>query len=144
MVHCHLSDGLEVSIAGSDDVTPSPLSDEREAVTGVRLQSTAEIIVRKIRARMINRESYVVRDTYDVVCCLEFDPQALNEAMAALTKGERATLKYDSGRASLVSCLINSCDYSWPFRPLAALLRLVWGLPHGVVAPCQWAKWPSA
>ena len=97
VVHCHLSDGLDFSIAGSDDVTPRPLSKEREAATGVRLQSTAEIIVRKIRARMINRESYVVRDAYDVVCCLEFDPQALNEALGALTQGERAALKYDSG-----------------------------------------------
>ena len=101
VVHCHLSDGLEFSIAGSDDVTLRPLSNEREAVTGVRLQSTAEIIARKIRARMINRESYVVRDAYDVVCCLEFDPQALNEALGALTRGERATLKYDSERPSL-------------------------------------------
>lgn len=101
VVHCHLSDGLEFSIAGSDDVTLRPLSNEREAVTGVRLQSTAEIIARKIRARMINRESYVVRDVYDVVCCSEFDPQGLKEAMEALTRVERATLKYDSGRASL-------------------------------------------
>ena len=97
VVHCHLSDGLEFSIAGSDDVTPRPLSNEREAATGVRLQSTAEIIARKIRARMINRESYVVRDAYDVVCCLEFDPQSLDEALGALTQGERAALKYDSG-----------------------------------------------
>ena len=37
VVHCHLSDGLEFSIAGSDDVTPRPLSKEREAATGVRL-----------------------------------------------------------------------------------------------------------
>ena len=96
VIHCHLSGGLEFSIAGSDDVTLLPLSIEREAATGVRLQSTAEIIARKIRARMINRESYVVRDAYDVVCCLEFDPQALNEALGALTHGERAALKYDS------------------------------------------------
>ena len=96
VVHCHLSDGLEFSIAGGDDVTLRPLSNEREAATGVRLQSTAEIIARKIRARMINRESYVVRDAYDVVCCLEFDPQALNDALGALTHGERAALKYDS------------------------------------------------
>ena len=101
VIHCHLSDGLEFSIAGSDDVTLRPLSNDREAATGVRLQSTAEIIARKIRARMINRESYVVRDAYDVVCCLEFDPQALNEALGTLTRGERATLKYDSGRPSL-------------------------------------------
>lgn len=97
VVHCHLSDGLEFSVAGSDDVTLRPLSKEREAVTGVRPQSTGEIIARKIRARMINRESYVVRDAYDLVCCLEFDPQALKEALGALTHGERATLKYDSG-----------------------------------------------
>ena len=58
VVHCHLSDALEFSIAGSDDVTLRPLSNEREAVTGVRLQSIAEIIARKIRARMINRESW--------------------------------------------------------------------------------------
>ena len=97
VIHCHLSDGLEFSVAGSDDVTLRPLSKEREAATGVRLQSTGEIIARKIQARMINRESYVVRDAYDVVCCLEFDPQALNEALGALTQGERAALKYDSG-----------------------------------------------
>ncbi len=96
VVHCHMSDGLEFSIAGSDNVTLRPLSNEREAATGVRLQSTGEIIARKIRARMINRGSYVVRDAYDVVCCLEYEPQALNEALGALTYGERAALKYDS------------------------------------------------
>ena len=101
VIHCHLSDGLAFSIAGSDDVTVRPLSNEREAATGVRLQSTAEIIARKIRARMINRESYVVRDAYDVVCCLEFDPQGLAVALGALTHGERAALKYDAGRSSL-------------------------------------------
>ncbi len=96
VVHCLLSGGLEFSIAGSDDVTLRPLSTDREAATGVRLQSTAEIVARKIRARMINRTSYVVRDAYDIVCCLEFDPQALNDAMGALTRGERAALIYDS------------------------------------------------
>ena len=101
VVHCHLSDGLEFSIAGSDNVTIRPISNEREAVTGVPLQSTAEIIARKIRARMINRASYVVRDAYDLVCCSEFDACGFKEAMGALTKGEQAALKYDAGRASL-------------------------------------------
>ena len=34
----------------------------------------------------------------------------------------------------LVPCPANKCDYSWPFGPPAALLRLVWNPPHGVVA----------
>lgn len=100
-VHCTTKDGLEFSLAGGDDITREPVSGERERTAGVRLQATAEIVARKIRARMVNRASYLVRDSYDVVCCLLHDPVAVEEALSALVPSERASLEYDATRRDL-------------------------------------------
>lgn len=96
VIHCVLANGLEFSLGDGDDITHNPVSAEREASTGVRLQSTAEIIARKIRARMVNQAAYYIRDAYDVVCCQEHDPEALSEALSCLELDERRSLRYDS------------------------------------------------
>ena len=96
VIHCVLANGLEFSLGDGDDITHNPVSAEREASTGVRLQSTAEIIARKIRARMVNQAVYYIRDAYDVVCCQEHDPEALSEALSCLELDERRSLRYDS------------------------------------------------
>ena len=96
VIHCVLADGLEFSLGDGEDITHNPISVEREASTGIRLQSTAEIIARKIRARMVNQPAYYIRDAYDVVCCLERAPEALSEALSCLERDEHRSLRYDS------------------------------------------------
>ncbi len=59
MMLCVLPDGGEWSLGGSANVTPRPLCAERERQTGLQLQSTCEILTRKVRARMVNNTLYL-------------------------------------------------------------------------------------
>ena len=103
VVHCITPQGDEFSLGGSDDITTSAIPlDECEVTTGTRLQSTSEILARKVRARMVNLRQYVVRDAYDVVACLLHDPDSLDHALASLDPLDHAHLDYDSTRSSLV------------------------------------------
>ena len=79
----------EFSLAGALDLTETPRSDDREACTGVGLQSSAEVIARKVARRMLRRGQYLVRDAYDVVCCLAQDPTAFELALSTLSQSDR-------------------------------------------------------
>lgn len=100
-IQCELPDGRRFSLGGSDDCTSAPTAREVETTTGIRLHATSEILMRKIRARMVNDTAYVVRDAYDVVCSLALAPDALARAMATLEAEERAALAYDATRESI-------------------------------------------
>ena len=112
--------------------------------------ATLEAIAISIEKFAVTRER--LRDTLETSLQAQYErikgerDQRLNDVNRRIDD-MRAEQRADSSRLfnlMLVSCPVNSCDYAWPFRPLAALLRLVWGLPHGVVAPCQGTNWPSA
>jgi len=101
MVSCELPDGGRFSFSGSDSVMADPLSAEFEATTGIGLHDTAEILARKIRARMVNSRSYLVRDAYDVVCARIYEPQALGRVLRTLEPQELLSLEYDGKQPSL-------------------------------------------
>ncbi len=89
------------SLGGSGNVTSTPLADQFESGTGIGMHSTEEILARKIRARMVNRELYAVRDLYDVAVCAFKDEDALSRAIKPLYETEVYSVKYDIGRLSV-------------------------------------------
>lgn len=95
VIHCNLADGMEFSCGGSDDITSGAESLDVEASTGMGTQSSAEIIVRKLRARMVNTQAYLIRDVYDVVCCAIHDFDALNHALSFLQEHEISAILFD-------------------------------------------------
>ena len=101
LVVCDLGDGRAFSIGGSDSITADPGSGGREESSGLPTQTTAEIVARKIRARMVNETRYLIRDAYDVVCCRIYDARAFKQALSALHPDEAAALQYDAGRADV-------------------------------------------
>ena len=69
-------------------LVPAPES-SREPDWGIRIESTAEILARKLRLRMYGNGEFVSRDFYDICTAAEKDPQALARALEILTEEER-------------------------------------------------------
>jgi len=101
VVTCDLDDGREFSLGGSGSVMAAPFDSELETTTGFRTHATAEILGRKIRARMVNASRYLIRDAYDVACCAKHDPAALRAVLGRLQKQERDAVAYDGALADL-------------------------------------------
>ena len=87
--------GVPIFFYSTPRMTTNPVSSEREDSTGIATESTAEIMFKKLRGRMVNSSRYVARDLYDVIVCYKLDTNALSEAMGLLIQTERASLKYD-------------------------------------------------
>ena len=101
-VHFETANGREFSVGGNASCTSNPIADEDETSTGIRLHTSAEIMVRKVRSRMLNAPLYNVRDAYDIVTCMAVEPEALSEAKAVLVDDELMALAYDAGQSDIV------------------------------------------
>ena len=66
--------------------------------TKLRLQSSEEILYRKIVGRMYEAGEIAVRDTYDVACALREDPGALQAAVGHISVGLRSAALLHSDR----------------------------------------------
>ena len=69
--------------------------------TKVQVQRTAEILIRKIRTRMMRSASACARDAYDVVVTSLFEPNELRLVLDKLTLLERKSLEFDRQRADI-------------------------------------------
>ena len=77
----------EFSIYGSPNYFEnSPRTDEEVEGTGVYAQSTSEIILRIMRARMIRTTFYYSQDAYDVVVAILKAPKELKFVVKNLTE----------------------------------------------------------
>ena len=81
-----LSDGGEISVSTSPSLTAHPMSDDTVRGTRVPLETTAEILAKKLRYRMIQNAQMVPRDLYDIACARRIDPDALETALSTLKK----------------------------------------------------------
>ena len=84
-----------ISVFGAARITEKPISSEIEQSTGISTESTAEILMKKIRARMVNGTEYVARDLYDLIVAYMLDRSSLDVAFNSLDELERESLKYD-------------------------------------------------
>ena len=85
-----------LSFFATEQVTPVRISGEREAKTGIGTEASAEILVKKIRARMIRSPRYLSRDAYDFVVAHVEDPYAVDQVFQVLNLEERRILAYDA------------------------------------------------
>ena len=81
-----LADGGEVSLSTSPSLTGDPLSADTVRGTGVPLETTAEILAKKLRYRMIQNAQIVPRDLYDLAFARQNDPGALQTALSTLNE----------------------------------------------------------
>ena len=79
-----LTDGGEISVTTSPSLTAHPLSNDAVRGTKVPLETTAEILAKKLRYRMIQNAQIVPRDLYDIAFARWNDPAALETALSTL------------------------------------------------------------
>ena len=85
-----------LSFFSTEQVTPVRISDQREANTGIGTETSAEILVKKVRARMIRNPRYLPRDAYDFVVAHVEDPHAVDQVFRVLSLEEKRILAYDA------------------------------------------------
>lgn len=79
-----LTDGGEISVSTSPSLTAHPVSGDSVRGTSVPLETTAEILAKKLRYRMIQNAQIVPRDLYDISSARWRDPKALQTALSTL------------------------------------------------------------
>ncbi|MCY4198062.1 MAG: nucleotidyl transferase AbiEii/AbiGii toxin family protein [Rhodobacteraceae bacterium] len=129
----------EFSIATSPpllpEIVPAEMDADRDAVWGIRLEPTAEILAKKLFHRMGEKEKFVSRDLYDIRTAAEEDPDALQRALATLVPAIRNGLvKTVSGLGAQAAKL---------GRPLTDVHRSDWLPDLGEVAGRIIAEGPT-
>ena len=81
-----LADGGEVSLSPSLSLTAVPLSTDTVRGTRVPLETTAEILAKKLRYYMIQNVQIVPRVLYDIAFARRRDPDALQTALSTLNE----------------------------------------------------------
>ena len=84
-----LGDGGEISLSTTRAKTPKPRSADTIRGSAVALESTAEILARKIGGRILSNNIFVARDLYDITVAKHYDPAELNRALRPFTDYER-------------------------------------------------------
>ena len=65
--------------------------------TGMPMESTAEILARKLQSRILDLGVFTDRDLYDLLVARERDPEALRRVLASITEAERAAIASELG-----------------------------------------------
>ena len=89
------------SIHGNPNIFANARSEDEIEGTGIFAQSTPEILVRKIRARMIRTALYYSRDAYDIVVATLYAPNELKLVLDNLNTLEKDSLEFDRHRSDL-------------------------------------------
>ena len=74
----------EITLATTPSLTPLPHSVDTVRGTRVPLETSAEILAKKLRYRMVLREQFVPRDLYDIAVAHERDRGALTRALGVI------------------------------------------------------------
>lgn len=118
---------VPVSFFATRETTPSPLSEETEAATGIATESSAEILLKKIRARMVRGSGYLSRDAYDLVVAHAEDAACIDAVFRHIGREERSILSYDSESASfqlIDDQRVLSPSYPELIEPIENLIQL--------------------
>ena len=83
-----LADGGEVTVSTSRPITPVPVSGDTVRGTKVPLETTAEILAKKLHYRMIQNGDIVPRDLYDIAVARQQAPAELETALSTLNEGD--------------------------------------------------------
>ncbi|MDE3261411.1 MAG: nucleotidyl transferase AbiEii/AbiGii toxin family protein [Acidobacteriota bacterium] len=80
-----LADGGEVSVSTTPGFTGDPRSEDTVRGTAIGLETSAEILARKIGGRILGNSVFVPRDLYDIAVSRQCDPDAFATACSRFT-----------------------------------------------------------
>ena len=115
-----LADGGEMSISTTPARTANPRSGDTIRESAVAIESTEEVLARKIGGRILSNNIFVPRDLYDITVARHYDPVALDRALRLFSTDERRQIAEELAAlprdwlARQPRALVN------PARPLAA------------------------
>ena len=96
----------EFSVATTPPLLIPAPAGSRESDWGIRMESTSEILTRKLRLRMYSNGEFVSRDFYDICTAAEQDPGSLTRALDYLTAVQRKEIASEvAGLGSRANCL---------------------------------------
>ncbi|MCY3745511.1 MAG: nucleotidyl transferase AbiEii/AbiGii toxin family protein [Acidobacteria bacterium] len=78
-------DGGEISINTTRPYTHNPKSADIVQGTEVMLETTTEILARKIGGRILGNNTFVPRDLYDIAVARDLDPDGLDQTLRCFT-----------------------------------------------------------
>ncbi len=86
--------GVPFSFVKTIDVSKDRVS--KDTAYGIGTESSIEILSKKIRGRIINRSTFVIRDMYDLSVALYKEPDMLKHAFETIPQEGRDVLAFDS------------------------------------------------
>ena len=92
-----LTDGGEISVSTSPSLTAHPVSGDTVRGTSMPLETTAEILAKKLRYHMIQNAQIVPRDLYDIAFARWNEPAALQTALSTLKQEHRQDIDTELG-----------------------------------------------
>ena len=78
-----LPDG-EITVLATRSLTDQPVSRDTVRGTRIGIESTTEILAKKLTHRVATYHIFVPRDLYDIAVARRLDPEALNTALATI------------------------------------------------------------
>lgn len=78
-----LRDG-EITVLATRSLTDKPVSRDTVRGTRIAVESTAEILAKKLTHRVATHHIFVPRDLYDIAVARRLDPEALHTALATI------------------------------------------------------------
>lgn len=93
-----LADGGEISVSTPPSLTANPRSADTVRGTQIALETTDEILARKIGGRLLGNNIFVPRDLYDIVAARHFDPNGLDRALRPFTPDQHEQIAEELGR----------------------------------------------
>ncbi|MDE0248097.1 MAG: nucleotidyl transferase AbiEii/AbiGii toxin family protein [Gammaproteobacteria bacterium] len=78
-------DGGEISLNTTRPYTHNPRSPEIVLGTAVALETTTEVLARKIGGRILGNNTFVPRDLYDIAVARDLDPVGLERTLKCFT-----------------------------------------------------------
>ncbi len=88
-----LADGGEISVSTTPGFTGNPRSDDTVRGTQISLETSAEILARKIGGRILGNNTFVPRDLYDIAVAQHYEPEALPRALQPFSPDQLADIR---------------------------------------------------
>lgn len=79
--------GAKASVFSNPPLTHTTIS-EQETVTALRLDTTDEILAKKLSGRIMGLGEFLIRDLYDICVASHLDGDAYRKALTVLTDGD--------------------------------------------------------
>ena len=83
--HILLADGSEISLSTPPSFTHDPRSDDTIRGTLVPLETSIEILAKKVGGRILGNNIFLPRDLYDLAVARHYDPGSLDRALRCFT-----------------------------------------------------------